>query len=65
MDHNLILTHWLISQSLKEIIEMALSSYQNPANPVEVFIKPLGKAMKITNFQQQKNETALNKLLAS
>ena len=34
-------------------------------NPVETFMKPLGKAMKIAHYEHQNKETALNHLLAS
>ena len=39
--------------------------YHPQANPVETFMKPLGKTMKIAHYQNQDKTFALNDLLAS
>lgn len=39
--------------------------YHPQANPVETFMRPLGKAMKIAHFESKNKEKALNDLLTS
>ena len=49
----------------KDIKHNKVYPYYPLANPVETFMKPLGKAMKIAHYEHQNKETALNQLLAS
>ena len=49
----------------KGILHNKVYLYHPQANPVETFIKPLGKAMKIAHHKNQNKETTLNQLLAS
>ena len=48
----------------KAIIHHKIYPYISQANPVETFIKSLGKAIKIANHKKQDTETALNNLLS-
>ena len=47
------------------IIHNKVYPYHHQANPIETFMKPLGKAMKIAHHKNQYKETTLNQLLAS
>lgn len=39
--------------------------YHPQANPVETFMKPLGKALKVANWERQNKQNAINNLLTS
>ena len=49
----------------KGILHNKVYLYHPQANPVETFMKPLGKAMKIAHHKNQNKETTLDQLLAS
>ena len=63
MGHHSILKNFATTQESQGIEHKKTYPYHPQANPVETFMKPLGKAMKIAHGEGKNKNTALNNLL--